>query len=105
MEFIIDAIPKIAVFLLLFASVALVFEIFYFRKRGKTETTFPTPGEEQPGQSTTRFKKKTLVIVGVILIALLLPLSVHVVFQRVSLEKEAQTQGTGVTIGCDQVDL
>lgn len=103
-------ISKIAIFLLFFGLVALVFEVFYFRKRRKHEVmaqpSSSSPEPPPPMQRGSRIKRRNLVIIGVILIILVLPASIYGVFQQVSLQKEAQiTQPGQVQYACDRIDI
>lgn len=99
-------LPKIAIFLFFFALIALLFEIFYFRKKRKTQVAPLAEGAPPKAKMAISFWRRTFVIVGLILIVVVLPISVYVVFQRVSLQKEAQVgEGGTLTIGCDQIDI
>lgn len=99
-------IPKIAAFLLFFALLALIVEIFYFRRKregelGKEEQTVATLPNKLPPS-----RRRKLIVIGVILILLLLPASLYVAFQQVNLEKSAQTQPqTAPKLTCDRVDI
>ena len=95
-------VSKIAIFLLFFALVALIFEIFYFRKRREHETTSELP------QKSFRGGRKRLVIIGIVLILLLLPATVYLVFQQVNLEQQAQVaqpQEAQIIYNCDKIDI
>lgn len=101
---------KVAIFLLLFAAAALVFEIFYFRRRREHEIASSQTSVDFVAKHPRSTKKTVFIIVGILLIFVLLPASVIVVFQQVNVEKQAQappqsTQPAQPTIACDQIDL
>ena len=106
-------ISKIAMFLLFFALVALLFEIFYFRRKRVhqeaplTASPLPNLAAESPPKAKARITRKNLVIIGVVLMLLVLPASLYVASQRVSFEQQAQVQQTGQQIqyGCDRIDV
>ena len=109
-------IPKIAIFLLFFSLVALVAEIFYFRRRrthgeqGTTEVvslTSPAQVEEVAPKKRSLGKKK-VIIAGLLFIALLLPVSFYVVSQPVKTGKEAAQIAqvpAQLEYACDQIDI
>ena len=106
---------KIALFLLLFASIALIFEVVYFRRKKSSSTGGPSVSTETIGvqqeeqeldESASKpfLRGKTLIIIGALVVLLALPLSVYLVFQPANPEKQAEQQTTSVTV-CDQVDV
>lgn len=110
---------KIALFLLLFASIALVFELLYFRRKKAAQKGSFSPGDNQiahvedhtidesaSASGDRRFLRgKTLIIIGALVVLLAIPVSVYLVFQQVNPEKEAAPQTVNAVVGCDQLDI
>lgn len=96
--FITADIPKIAIFLLFFAAVAVIFEIFYFRRKKSNESTevVQTIPARQDG-------KRNLIIIAIALVLLALPVSIYIVLQQVRFQNQAQQPAP--QYGCDEIDI
>lgn len=105
-----SAVPKIAVFLLFFALVALIFEIFYFRRK-RAKEPLVVSADSVASNSSAVFSqkpsrmKRNLIILGSLLVLLALPVSLYLVFQPAKVEKKAQVDQTQLLYSCDKVDI